>query len=81
MGEDLQENVRENRLRRTAKRQGYMLRKSRVRDPRAYVYGTYMLVDPYRNTIVAGDRNSGFGMSLDDVEAWLTQGPQEEEVK
>lgn len=35
--------VIENRLRRVARRQGYTLRRSRVRDPRAASYGRYRL--------------------------------------
>jgi len=38
--------IRENRLRRMARRQGLVLRKSTMRDPRAPFYGTYGLVDP-----------------------------------
>ena len=38
------EKVRENRLRRWAKDQGYELEKSRRRDPRAKDYGIYRLV-------------------------------------
>ena len=37
------EKVRENRLRRWAKDQGYKLEKSRRRDPRAKDYGTWRL--------------------------------------
>jgi hypothetical protein len=68
-----EEKIRENRLRRMAERQGLKLEKSRRRDPRATGYGTYMLVDPDRNTIVAGDRNSGYGMSLEEIEKALTE--------
>ena len=38
------EKARENRLRRKAERQGYEMRKSRLRDPRAIGYGTYQLI-------------------------------------
>lgn len=66
-----EEKVRENRLRRMAERQGYQLVKSRRRDPRAFDYGARWIVDPRSNTIVAGDPTTG-GMSLDEVETWLT---------
>jgi hypothetical protein len=66
--------VRENRLRRMAERQGLALHKSRRRDPLALDYGTYQLVDPYRNALVAGDTNHGYGLDLDDVEEHLTGG-------
>ena len=64
--------VREIRLRRAAERQGLMLRKSRRRDPRAYDFGAYWLVDPSTDAIVAGDGR--FGASLDEIEAWLAGG-------
>ncbi len=60
------DKIRENRLRRMAERQGLALRKSRRRDPRAVDFGTYMLVEPERAVIVAGER-----MSADDVERYL----------
>jgi hypothetical protein len=73
----VEEKVRENRLRRMAERQGLALRKSRRRDPRALEFGTYMLVDPYRNAIAAGDVNRGYGLSLDEIEAELEAGRRE----
>lgn len=69
----MSEKVRENRLRRMAERQGLRLEKSRLRDPRAIGYGTYQLVDPDGDTIVAsGDPSRGYGMSLDQIEHELT---------
>ena len=62
--------VRENRLRRAAERQGLVLRKSRRRDPRALSYGSYWLIISESGGIAAGDQ---WGMSLDEVEEWLTQ--------
>lgn len=50
----------ENRVRREAERQGLRLEKSRRRDPRAWDYGTYQLVDPHQNPAVAlGERQYG----------------------
>lgn len=67
------DKVRENRLRRMAERQGLALFKSRRRDPRAIDYGCWMIVDPTINAVVAGTAATGRPeMSLDDVEAWLT---------
>lgn len=71
--EEQAEKVRENRLRRMAERQGLELQKSRRRDPRAYDYGTYQLIDPYTNTIAVGDTNRGYGLTLDEVEKALTE--------
>lgn len=67
------EKAREMRLRRMADRRRLRLEKSRSRDPRAYDFGTYHLVDPRVNTIVAGNTSDGYGLSLDDVERALTE--------
>jgi len=57
--------VRENRARRMAERQGYVVQKSRRRDPLALDYGVYRLVNADGNYLVMeGD--------LDQVEQWLT---------
>jgi hypothetical protein len=66
------EKVRENRLRRMAAHQGYVLVTSWTRDPRATGSCRWLIVDPSTNTVVAGasDRPS---MTLDQVEAWLTR--------
>jgi hypothetical protein len=71
------ERVRENRLRRMAERQGYALKKSRRRDPRALDYGAWYVIDPLLNVMVAGGNVPG-GLSLDDVEAFLTDVEEEE---
>lgn len=60
----MEDRRRERRLRGMANRQGLALMKSR-RD------GTFMVIDPNLNTIVAGDTNNGYGMDLDDVEEYL----------
>jgi len=65
--------IRENRLRRAAQRQGLTLAKSRRRDPRATDYGTYMLTDTSTNTVVAHGGQSGYGLSLDEVESALNE--------
>jgi len=65
--------VRENRVRRAAKRQGLELVKSRRRDPRALDYGGYMLVDASTRLVVYGYGYNHFGPRLGDVEAWLTR--------
>lgn len=61
------EKVREDRLRRVAKRQGYILRKTRRRDRRALDYGTFSLLDD-RNRIKHGFDQ----VSLDQIERFLT---------
>jgi hypothetical protein len=60
--------VQENRVRRTATRRGFILRRSRRRDPQAVDYGRYWLIEASRNVGVLGGQ---WGVELDDVEAWL----------
>jgi hypothetical protein len=62
-----EEKIRENRLRRAARRQGLKLTKSRRRDPRALDYGRYWLTDIYTNRDLV-DIN---GYTLDEVEEVL----------
>jgi len=52
-----------------AERCGLILRKSRRRDPRAWDFGSYWLVDADRNALVFPDVHGG---SLDDMERYLT---------
>jgi hypothetical protein len=76
-----EEKVRENRLRRMAKRQGYLLVKSRRRDPRAIDFGLYVLVGDTRGNRVGryGGQAAisafanGKGMTLDEIEKSLTR--------
>jgi len=64
------EKVRENRLRRMAKRQGFALTKSRRRDRLAIGFGRWWIVAPaLGDRIVAGGDT---GLSIDEVERWLT---------
>ena len=65
------EKIRENRMRRKLQRMGYVLLKSRRRDPQAYDYGGYDIIDANRNAIVFG--NGNFNLSLDDVEAFTKE--------
>jgi hypothetical protein len=59
--------VLENKYRIAAKRQGLILMKSRLRDPRAAGYGTYMLVEEWSNTFAVWGLDSGYGLDLVDV--------------
>ena len=69
------EKVRENRLRRMAERQGLALHKSPRRDPRAIDYGLWNISDPRSRRVVAGGHaGTGFDMTIDDVERYLTGG-------
>jgi hypothetical protein len=64
--------VRENRLRRAARRQGLVLEKSRARDPRAVDFGTYQLRDGSGRVVAKGRTRTAYGLSLDQIEAQLT---------
>lgn len=71
-GMDAGGKVRENRLRRVAARRMMRLQKSRRRDPRAFDFGTYRLIDTRTESVVIPDPASeSHGATLDDVEAWL----------
>lgn len=60
------ERVRDNRLRRMAARQRLRIVKSRRRDPRAWDYALYWLIDRHGKTI-----SPEAGMDATAVEAWL----------
>jgi hypothetical protein len=60
--------VRENRLRRAAKRQDLELVKAPQRDPRGTLHGTYGLIDERGWAFAAP---TGYGKTLDEVEAFL----------
>jgi len=67
--------LRESRLRRLARQQGYRLQKARTRVTAAPEYGTYHLVETWNNTIAVSGLASGYGLSLDDVERALRDVP------
>jgi hypothetical protein len=52
-----------------AQRQGFVVSKSRARDPFALTFGKFAIVDPETDEFVFGE----YDLSLDDVEAWLTR--------
>ncbi len=70
-----QDRTREHRLRRLAKRRGYILQKSKRRDPYAIDYGRWWIVEPDIGGNVAGGQ---FGITLDEVEEILTNLQDEE---
>ncbi len=63
------DKTREQRLRRLGKKQGYYLRKSRVKNPYLDDQGGYMVIEPYWNIAVYGER---FDLTLDDVERFFS---------
>jgi hypothetical protein len=66
----MQIRVFENRLRRMAKRQKLFLQKTRRRDPHAYDFNGFMIVDENGRPVVGQD----FSLSLADVERFLLGG-------
>ena len=64
---DTSEKIRENRLRDTARRRGYTLSKSRLRDPLAIGYGRWTVTSRDGSQISPAD-----GWTLDQLEEWLT---------
>ena len=70
-GLDEDDPGKERRLRRQLKKDGYVLRKSRVRNPDAPAYGLYWIVDPTLNAIVAHGSHADGGMTLFEIEEWV----------
>ena len=66
------DQLREQQLHRIAFQHGLRLRKSVRGDKRARHFGTYGLYDK-RDVMVVGSPETGYGLSLDDVEAALTE--------
>ncbi len=61
------EKVYENRVRRAARRQGLVLRRSRRRDPRAIDYRRYWVVNENGAPVVGGE----LGLTLNEAEHYL----------
>jgi hypothetical protein len=75
---DAQEAKLENQLRSRVRRLGFcVLRKSRCRNPDAFEYGRFRIVDRKRNCVVVGASPCAFSMTLDDVAEWLAQTAEE----
>jgi hypothetical protein len=64
----MNDKLRENRLRRLAAREGYVLRKSRARERRLEDRQEYMLVDASTNIPVRG---SYYDADLDEIAEFL----------
>jgi hypothetical protein len=68
---DIRQNEgNEERVRGTAKRQGYALHKDKAGVWSFNHQGGWQIVDAERNWLVVGER---FDLSLDDVEQWLSE--------
>ena len=77
-GMDTATKTRENRLRHMAARQRMTLHRSRRRDPRAWDYGRYWLLQ-HDGTVIGAEAGRLVGdwpgLTLDEVEDWLTRPP------
>ena len=62
------QSLTESRVRRLARREGYMVRKSRSRTIHADNHGEYMLVDIGMNIPALGAR---YDASLEEIADWL----------
>jgi hypothetical protein len=83
LGQRVEDKVRENRLRRSAKRQGLTLMKSRSRESRAGGSGRYWLSPVDKDSGSWGSRlldGPDTGMTLDGVEEYLIYGTTRAEI-
>lgn len=77
---DQETKVRETRARRQLARRWPECRlfKTRRRDPHAFDYGTYMIVDVVRDKRLLWGLESGYGATLDEVEALIESWTEED---
>ena len=59
---------REARLRKLLHKEGYRLRKSRIRTPNGDNLGGYMILDGHSNSVMAGDK---YQLDLDQVAEFI----------
>jgi hypothetical protein len=70
---DLEEKVLENKWRRKAERMGYVLAKSRAKDPDSFSFGGFKILDRWTGGVLAGDEPFDFCMTFDEVQRWITK--------
>ena len=63
--------IKENRLRRAARRQGLFLQKSKARDPKARGYGRWAICDSQTGKALNFATRTIFTLTLEQVENWL----------
>lgn len=68
---EVDEKVRENKLRRISERRGFRIEKSRRKDPQAVDFGGYMLIDVRSNAVVLGAGTFPYSATLDEIEAYF----------
>ncbi len=64
-------DLREHQLSRMARRQGLCLHKNNCRDPKVPSFGGYLLIDPSKDMVVAGDSPFPYSADLDEIENFL----------
>lgn len=63
--------ITEEAVRRLARREGYVVRKSRSRDPNALGFGGFMLIDPSTNFAMVGQTPFVYSADLEEIRDWL----------
>jgi hypothetical protein len=66
----IEQTVSDSAARRAARRAGYIARKSRRRKYTCDNFGDFMILDPYRNCVVAG---ASYELSAADVVEWCRE--------
>lgn len=68
----IKEKTHENKIRRQAKRQGYVLQAANIKDKRGLDYGTYRLSDLKTGTIIYA-KETGYGYDITEIENYLNK--------
>ena len=67
------QTISESGVRRLARREGYLVRKSRSRDPDAIGYGAFMLIDRDTGGAILGGYPFQYTADLEEIREYLTQ--------
>lgn len=67
---DTKQHTKENRIRRMAKRQGYFIQKSGIRDSKGKEFNKARLCDIETGTIIFGEQGK-FNKTIDEIEEYL----------
>lgn len=72
------QKIRENRMRRKLDRMGYRLIKSRRKDPDAFDYGLFAIVDQNHNSLMHESlAGSIYALDLEEVDSWIEEQTKE----
>jgi len=72
MTKELTFRTREKHARARAEELNVVLHKHPTRNPQAWGYRQFMIVDGYSNFVLAGSVPVDYMMTIDDVEEWLS---------